>query len=113
MKRLTLLLILAATLLAAAPSHAQADQPILSKSRLSAGVLADYCGFQKAGDQRLPEFTKSWEFGLAGAYTLVAPAPGTSGPILSLAASSAYDVDNKWFRHRIGIRLILFKGGSY
>lgn len=108
-------IILAALFLVAlaAPAFAQQSVPILAKERLSLGVLADYCGFQSAGDQPTPTFSKSWEFGAMGAYTLVAPAPGVRGPILSLAASSAYDVDNKWFRHRIGLRLVLFKGGSY
>lgn len=114
MKRFILAALAAiAVLTAAAPAFAQADQPIVSMSRLSLGASADYCGYQNAGEQRLPDYAKSWEVGIVGAYTLVAPAPGTKGPILSLAAASAYDVDNKWFRHRIGLRLVLFKGGSY
>lgn len=114
MKRFILAAIAVLTLaLVAAPAFAQADQPIFSMSRLSAGVSADYCGWQNAGEQPLPEFAKSWEFGVVGSYVLVAPRPGTKGPILSLAAASAYDVDNKWFRHRVGLRIVLFKGGSY
>lgn len=114
MKRLILAALAALTMfVSAAPCLAQADQPILAKSRLSAGISADYCGFQSAGTQPLPAFAKSWEFGVVSSYVLVAPAPGTKGPILSLAAASAYDVDNKWFRHRIGLRIVLFKGGSY
>jgi opacity protein-like surface antigen len=108
-------IILAALFLVAlaAPALAQDAQPILSKTRLSLGVAADYCGYQNAGDQRLPDFTKSWEFGVVGSYTLVAPKIGQHGPILSLAAGSGYDVDNKWFRHRVGLRLVVFKGGKY
>lgn len=111
MKKALLLALLSLTL--AIPAFAQDAEPILSKSRLSLAVAADYCGYQAAGDQSLPEFSKSWEFGVIGAYTLVAPKIGQSGPILSLAAGSAYDVDNKWFRHRIGLRLVVFKGGKY
>mgnify|MGYP000873681973 FL=1 len=108
-------IILAALFLAAlaVPAFAQDAEPILAKSRLSLAAAADYCGYQSAGEQKLPEFAKSWEFGIVGAYTLVAPKVGQSGPSLSLAAGSAYDVDNKWFRHRIGLRVVLFKGGKY
>jgi len=107
------LLFLMLSLALAVPAFAQDAEPILAKSRLSLAAAADYCGYQSAGEQKLPEFAKSWEFGIVGAYTLVAPKIGQSGPILSLAAGSAYDVDNKWFRHRIGLRLVLFKGGKY
>lgn len=111
MKRIILAALFLLTL--AAPALAQDAQPILSTSRLSLAAAADYCGYQAAGAQDVPKFTKSWEFGVIGAYTLVAPKIGQSGPILSLAAGSAYDVDNKWFRHRVGLRLVLFKGGKY
>lgn len=101
--------------LSAATAGAQETnvRPIFSMERVSAGVSADYCGFQSAGEQALPLFSKSWEFGLVGSYNLVAPAVGERGPMLSLTAASAYDVDNKWFRHRLGLRLTLFKGGRY
>lgn len=111
---LLFLLIINSVGLYAPPAHADDDAvPILSMTRVSLGASGDYCGFQSAGDQPLPAYTKSWEFGLVGAYTLVSPKPGTAGPTLSLAAASSYDVDNKWFRHRIGLRVILFRGGSY
>lgn len=114
MKRLVIAALAAlALILAVAPAHAQDEQPILSMTRLSAGFSADYCGYQNAAEQPLPQFAKSWEVGMVAAYTLVAPAPGSSGPILSLAAATAYDVDNKWFRHRVGLRLVVFKGGKY
>ena len=113
MKRTLAVLAALVTLSLATPVLAQDAQPILSKTRLSLGVAADYCGYSNAGEQRLPDFSKSWEFGVVGSYTLVAPKPGEHGPILSLAAGSGYDVDNKWFRHRIGLRLVIFKGGTY
>lgn len=114
MKRLLLAALAALTLfVSAAPCFAQDDQPILSKTRLSAGFSADYCGYQNAAEQPLPKFAKSWEVGMVASYVLVAPAPGASGPILSLAAATSYDVDNKWFRHRVGLRLVVFKGGKY
>lgn len=95
------------------PVRADDDNvPILSMTRVSLGASADYCGFQRSGDQPLPAYTKSWELGIVGAYTLVSPKPGVAGPTLSLAAASSYDVDNKWFRHRLGLRLVVFRGGS-
>lgn len=115
LKRL-LLLAIALALASAVPVHAQdssTDTPLFSMERLSLGLSTDYCGFQNAGEQRLPDYAKSWEFGAVGAYTIVGPRPGAKVPILSLAFASAYDVDNKWFRHRLGLRLVVYKGGKY
>lgn len=112
-KLLAVAVLLSLSLFALAlPTHAGDNVPILSMERVSLGAAADYCGFQKSGDQPLPAYSKSWELGLIGSYTLVAPKPGEKGPILSLAAASSYDVDNKWFRHRLGLRLVVFRGGK-
>lgn len=111
--KLSMLLAVAVLLVASSSAMAASSEPMLSMTRLSAGASVDYAGFQNAGEQPLPEFPKAWEFGLVASYNLIGPAPGEKGPALSLTAASCYDVDNKWFRHRLGLRLTLFKGGSY
>lgn len=102
--------ILTAALLAVAVA-AHAQTPIVSAERLSLGVSSNYCFYQQSGDQRLPDFKKSWEFGGVAAYNLVSK-PDGKAPLFSLTYSLNYDVDNKWWRHRVGGTLVLFKGGK-
>lgn len=99
-----------AALALSSSAHAQSDVPLFSADRLSAGVTANYALYQQAGDQPLPNFTKSWEFGAVAAYNLVSR-PDGSAPLFSLTYSLNYDVDNRWWRHRIGGTLVLYKGG--
>lgn len=103
-------LLTAALLCVAATTFAATQAPLFSTDRLSLGVASNYCLYQNAGDQRLPDFKKSWEFGGVAAYNLVSK-PDGSAPLFSLTYSLNYDVDNKFWRHRVGGTLVLFKGG--
>lgn len=98
-----------ATIALASSAGAQ-NAPLISAERLSLGVSANYAFYQNAGDQRLPDFDKSWEFGGVAAYNLIAK-PDGSAPLGSLTYSLNYDVDNKWWRHRVGFTVVLYKGG--
>lgn len=102
-----------AALALAAPVHAQGteDVPLFSAERLSLGVSANYAFYGQAGDEPLPAFEKSWEFGGVMAYNLVAQ-PGGRAPLLSATYSLNFDVDNKWWRHRLGATLVLWKGSD-
>lgn len=105
-------IVLAALAIVALVTTARAaDQPLFSATRLSAGVTGNYCFYQQQGDQRLPDFHKSWEFGVVAAYNLVSQPEGRA-PLLSATWSTNYDVDNKWIRHRVGLTLVLYKGGQ-
>lgn len=112
MKKLALAA-LAALALSAAPALAQGtdDVPLFSPIRLSLGVSGNYAFYAQSGDQPLPAFDKSWEFGGVMAYNLVAQ-PGGRAPLLSATYSLNYDVDNKWWRHRLGATLVLWKGSD-
>lgn len=104
---------LAVIALSASPALAQGvdDVPLFSAERLSLGVSANYAFYGQAGDQPLPAFEKAWEFGGLMAYNLVAQ-PGGAAPLLSATYSLNYDVDNKWWRHRLGATLVLWKGSD-
>jgi len=91
------------------PSHA--ETPLLSLERASLGATANYAFYGQAGDQPMPAFEKEWEFGAVAAYNLVAMPEGRA-PLLSLTYSLNYAVDNKWWRHRLGVTLVLWKGSD-
>ena len=108
-----LLTALALSLPFASQAHAQGTDgtPLFSAERLSLGVSGNYAFYAQAGDEPLPAFEKSWEFGGVMAYNLVAQ-PGGRAPLLSATYSLNFDVDNKWWRHRIGATLVLWKGSD-
>lgn len=87
------------------------DRPLFSLHRLSLSAGLDYAWYGAPVEtaSRLPVYAKEWEAGLYGAYTLAAPAPGKDGPIVTLAGSSAYGLDNKLIRTKLGIRVGLKK----
>ena len=94
----------------AQPVHAQ-DRPLWSMDRASIGVTANYAFFQNAGDQPLPAYKKAWELGAVGAYNLVAQ-PGGKAPLLNATFATSYDLDNRWWRHRVGLTLVIWKGND-
>lgn len=110
-----IVLIAALALAALAPTAALAQEPgetpLFSVERLSLGVTGNYCFYGAVGDEPLPAFSKEWEFGAAMAYNLVAQ-PGGRAPLLSGTYSLNYAVDNKWWRHRLGLTLVLWKGSD-
>jgi opacity protein-like surface antigen len=105
-------LVIAALLLVALSATAQAaDRPLFSLNRLSLSAGLDYAwyGAPVATSSRLPVYAKEWEAGLYGAYTIAAPSPGQDGPIVTLVGSSAYGLDNKLVRTKLGVRIGLKK----
>lgn len=108
-KSLMLCSIAGVLLLFALPTHA--ETPLFSLDRASAGVTANYAWYGQAGDQPLPTWEKEWEFGAVAAYNLVAMPEGKA-PLLSLTYSLNYGMDNKWWRHRLGVTLVLWKGSD-
>ena len=115
MKRVLLALFALFTLLVVtAPAHAQdatEGTPLFSMDRASLGVTTNYAFYQGVGSEPLPAFAKEWEFGAVGAYNLVAQ-PGGKAPLLSATYSINYGVDNKFWRHRVGLTLVLWKGSD-
>ena len=111
MKRFVLFVAAALALSASTALAAGDATPLLSLDRASFGLSGNYAFYGQAGAQRLPDFPKSWEFGGVAAYNLVAQ-PGGKAPLLSLTYSLNYDVDNKWWRHRLGATLVLWKGSD-
>lgn len=88
------------------PPVLAAEKPLLDWSRLSLSAGIDYAwyGAPTETSAPVPFFEKEWEVGLYGAYVLAAPAAGQSGPVVSLAGSSAYGLDNKLIRTKVGLR---------
>ena len=111
LKKLALAVLAVLALASVQPAAAQDDTPLFSAERLSLGVSGNYAFYNQAGDQPLPDYAKSWEFGGVMAYNLVAQ-PGGRAPLLSATYSLNYDVDNKWWRHRLGATLVLWKGSD-
>lgn len=107
------LLALFALLALATTAHAQEStpRPLWSLDRASLGVTANYAFYQNAGDQPLPAYDKAWEIGAVGAYNLVAQ-PGGRAPLLNATFATSYDVDNRWWRHRVGLTMVLWKGND-
>lgn len=79
-----------------------AEQPLLSKDRASLALGLDYASYTQQGVQPLPLFKKAWEPGVFGAYVLT--------PHATLTGSGCYDVDNKWMRWKVGVRMVLWRG---
>lgn len=95
--------VVAVLLLRCAPAFAD-PAPLLSITRASLAAGADYAGYAQNGQQPLPDFKKAFEIGVYGAYVLT--------PHVTLTASGAYDVDNKWTRYRVGLRTVLWRGSD-
>ena len=79
-----------------------AEQPLLSKDRASLALGLDYAAYQQKGSEPLPAFKKAWEPGLFAAYVLT--------PHATLTGSGCYDVDNKFARWKVGLRVVLWRG---
>jgi len=97
---------MAVSLALAAPAvaSAQAEAPLLSFQRLSIAGGADYAWYEATGNEPVPAFGKEWEVTLVGAYSLT--------PHLHLTGSTAYGLDNQFFRTRLGLRVSLWQGGN-
>ena len=79
-----------------------AEQPLFSKDRASLALGLDYAAYQQKGSEPLPAFKKAWEPGLFAAYVLT--------PHATLTGSGCYDVDNKFARWKVGLRVVLWRG---
>lgn len=97
----------------ASQARAQGSEfvPLFSAKRLSISGTGGYAFYQSAGDEPLPAYEKSWEFGTVLSYNLYA-APGNRAPMLFATYSLNYDVDNKWWRHRILGTVTFWKGSD-
>jgi hypothetical protein len=96
---------MALSLALAAPAVAVAQEAsLLSFDRLSIAGGVDYAWYEASGNEPVPSFGKEWEVTLVGAYSLT--------PQFHLTGSSAYGLDNKFFRTRLGVRVSLWQGGS-
>lgn len=104
MKKLLFALV---AMLALAGAASAAEKPLLDWSRfaLAAGVDYAWYGAPVETSAPVPFFHKEWELGLYGAYVLASPKLGDSGPTVSVAGSSAYGLDNKLIRTKLGLRL--------
>jgi hypothetical protein len=100
-------LIFVASMMAMASVASAAERPIVSWSRLALACGLDYAwyGAPAATSAKVPDFSKEWETGVYASYTLSAPPAGVKGPIVTLAASSCYGLDNKIVRTKVGIRV--------
>lgn len=107
----TYALMLALGLLASPVIVSAADRPLLSLNRLALSAGLDYAwyGQPAATSSRMPEYAKEWEAGLYAGYTIAAPAAGQDGPIVTIVGSSAYGLDNKLVRTKLGVRIGLKK----
>lgn len=91
----------------AKPLLAQTEHPILSMQRLSiaGGVSYDWYSDARVDDAApIPPFGKEWSVGLHGAYLLTRQA--------AIVGTSVYGLDNKQFRHSVGVRIVLWRGSD-